>query len=196
MGREYEFKYRANGAVLSAIQDRFEGFAPIQMDTAYYDTPEGDLSRLRWTLRRRLENGRSVCTAKTPKRDGSRGEWEVECPSILEAVPQLCALGAPKELMELAKKGFVEACAARFLRQAATLHITGCTVELALDQGKLLGGGRELPFAEVEVELKDGSEIVMVAFAEGLAKEFGLEIEPASKVQRAMALARGESLPR
>lgn len=190
MGREFELKYRADPEKLDTIRQKFSGFTSFTMVTAYYDTPERTLRQRRWTLRRRLENGRSVCTVKTPKPDGSRGEWELECPSITDAVPELCNLGAPKELLALTASGVTEVCAARFTRLAAPLKITGCTVELALDRGCLLGGGKELPFAEVEVELKGGSEIACVAFAEGLAREFGLAVEPLSKVQRAMALAQ------
>lgn len=190
MGREFELKYRADSQKIAAIREKFPGFASIEMQTAYYDTPDGALGRRRWTLRRRLENGRSVCTVKIPLPDGSRGEWEAECGSILDAVQELCKLGAPKELLALTQSGIREVCAARFTRLATTLEVSGCILELALDQGSLLGGGRELPFAEVEVELKHGSEIVAVAFAENLAKEFNLTAEPASKAQRAMALAQ------
>ena len=61
-------------------------------------------------------------------------------------------------------------------------------MELALDEGVLLGGGRELPFAEVEVELKSGSDAVARDFAAALAAEFGLKPQPKSKLARAMAL--------
>lgn len=190
MGREYELKYRADRRKIAAIQQKFSGFTPIAMETTYYDTPDSALGQRRWTLRRRLENGKSICTVKIPMRDGSRGEWEVEHDAITAAIPELCKLGAPKELLTLTHLGVTEVCAARFTRLAATMEVSGCILELALDQGSLLGGGRELPFAEVEVELKDGSEIVAVAFAENLAKEFNLPPEPASKAQRAMALAK------
>lgn len=190
MGREFELKYRADSQKIAAIREKFPGFASIEMQTAYYDTPDGALGLRRWTLRRRLENGRSICTVKIPLPDGSRGEWEAECGSAPDAVQELCKLGAPKELLALTQSGIREVCAARFTRLAATLEVSGCILELALDQGSLLGGGKELPFAEVEVELKHGSEIVAVAFAENLAKEFNLTAEPASKAQRAMALAQ------
>lgn len=189
MGREYELKYRADREKIAAIRNKFHGFTSIAMVTAYYDTADRALGQRHWTLRRRLENGRSVCTVKTPMRDGSRGEWEVECGSIEAAIPELCKLGGPEALLTMTQPGVAEICAARFTRLAATLEVSGCILELALDQGSLLGGGKELPFAEVEVELKDGSEIVAVAFAERLAKEFDLTAEPASKAQRAMALA-------
>ena len=189
MGREFELKYRVNTGIIPNIREKFGTFERISMETAYYDTPGGDLGRLRWTLRRRMENGRSVCTLKTPLPDSSRGEWELECGAIEDAVPALCKLGAPAELEVLARKGLVPSCAARFTRLAAALEISDATVELALDQGWLLGGGKELPFAEVEVELKSGREEAATAFAEALAAEFALIPEPKSKVQRALELA-------
>ena len=66
MGREFELKYRADAAALAAIREEFGEFTSIAMETTYYDTPSGDLRRMRWTLRRRYENGISVCTVKTP----------------------------------------------------------------------------------------------------------------------------------
>ena len=66
----------------------------------------------------------------------------------------------------------------------------GAVVELALDRGVLLGGGQELPFAEMEVELKEGSEEAAIRFAQALAEEFSLEPAHKSKHARAVALAR------
>lgn len=189
MGRELEWKYRADKETLSAIRERFGPFASITMETAYYDTPDRALSRRRWTLRRRLENGVPVCTLKTPGENGSRGEWEVQRNSLSDAIPELCQLGAPGELAELTRAGITEVCAARFTRLAATLRSAECTLELALDRGCLTGGGRELPFAEVEVEYKSGSEAAAEAFARTLSADFSLVPEPKSKAQRAMALA-------
>ena len=191
MGREFELKFRAAPEVLDAIRAEYGPFSPITMETVYYDTAEGHLRRLRWTLRRRYENGVSVCTVKTPAPGGGRGEWEVTAPDIREAIPKLIALGAPAPLAQLTQEGLTQVCAARFTRLAATLEIPGATVELALDKGVLLGGGQELPFSEVEAELKTGSEAAVTAFANDLARRFRLEPEPKSKQQRALALAKG-----
>ena len=100
---------------------------------------------------------------------------------------ELCKLGGPRELLSLT--GLQKVCAARFTRLASLLELPQCTVELALDQGVFLGGGREQPFSELEVELKQGSEEAAAAFAADLAREYGLREEPKSKVQRALALA-------
>lgn len=191
MGREFEVKYRATREQIDAIREKYGEFTPIAMETTYYDTSSGALSGLRWTLRRRFENGKSVCTVKTPAAGGGRGEWETEMDEITAAVPQLCRLGAPRELLELTAGGVAEVCGARFTRLAKHLEIEGCTLELALDRGVLLGGGKEQPFAEVEAELKAGSEEALERFAAALAEEFGLVPEEKSKYRRALAL-RGE----
>lgn len=190
MGREYELKYRADEKALSAIRTFFGGFEAISMETTYYDTPEGHFSRLRWTLRRRLENGRSICTLKVPLADGSRGEWEVPSPDIASALPALLALGAPEQLKKLSDNGLVVTCGARFTRFAKSLTLDRCTVELALDSGLLLGGGKELPLSELEVELKAGEESAAAAFADSLAQAYHLIPEPKSKVQRALELTQ------
>jgi triphosphatase len=78
------------------------------------------------------------------------------------------------------------------LRIAKTLELEGCTVELALDEGSLTGGGREIPLCEVEVELLSGSREAACVYAGALAVRFGLKQETRSKFRRALALARGE----
>ena len=107
----------------------------------------------------------------------------------MEAIPELIRLGAPIELVGLTARGVTAVCGARITRLAAMVCPEGCAVELALDRGVLTGTGKQLPFAEVEVELKSGSEDAAVAFAKALAEEFRLEEEPRSKFVRAMTLA-------
>ena len=193
MGREFELKFTAAADVLPQIRAAFPGiWREISMETAYYDTPDGLLGQRRWTLRRRYENGKSVCTVKTPCADGGRGEWETECDRIEDAIPVLCKLGCPEELISLTADGLIHICGAKFTRRALTIEENGCILELALDEGKLLGSGKELPLCEVEVELKAGNDAAAVAFAESLAAKFGLKPEKRSKFRRALALAKGE----
>ena len=190
MGREFELKFRADAAVIAKIQEKYGDFTSISMETTYYDTFDLKLAMHHWTLRRRMENGVSVCTFKRPHQDGGRGEWEVEAPNIIEGVMQLCQAGADWELMRCAAGGLMEVCGARFTRLAKTLAVSGATVELALDRGAVLGGGREAPISEVEVELKAGSREAAEAFARELVSRFGLEPEPLSKFRRAQLLTQ------
>ena len=189
MGREFELKFRADAETIAAIEEKYGSFTPISMETTYYDTFDLKLAFHHWTLRRRMENGVSVCTFKRPHKDGGRGEWEVECSSIMEGIMKLCQNGADWELMRISSGGLVETCGARFTRLARQIEVPGGKVELALDQGVLLGKGKELPFWEVEVELKEGSDEVAAGFAQALAAEFPLIPEPKSKFVRAMTLA-------
>ena len=192
MGREFELKFAASEVAFRALEEKWEDFTVISMETTYYDTPDGALSARHITLRRRMENGVSVCTVKTPIGGHGRGEWELECDDIHAAIPQLCKLGATEELLALTCGGIVPVCGAKFNRKAKLLVLEKCAVEIALDQGVLLGGNRQLPIREVEVELKDGSEEAAVAFAAELAKEYGLTPENKSKFRRAQLLSKGE----
>ena len=188
MAREFELKYQASPEILEKVQGTHQDFVEISMETTYYDTPDRDLKCLRWTLRRRLENGRSVCSLKTPGDFIRRGEWEVEAPCLEGAIGDLLALGAPEALGTYAAKGLSPVCGAKFTRRAALLTLPEGTVELALDQGVFLGDCKEQPFAEIEVELKSGSEEAALAFGAQLAREYALTPETKGKVERAMAL--------
>ena len=192
MGREFELKFQSDPAQQRRLLESYPHFSTITMETTYYDTPDGALSQRHITLRRRMENGVAVCTLKTPEKSGGRGEWEVEMEEIEAAIPELCKLSGWAGLMDLTKAGVMPVCGARFTRQAKLLERSDCTVEIAVDSGVLLGGGREIPLCEIEVEHKNGSEEATVRFASALAAELGLRQEKKSKFRRALALAKGE----
>ena len=189
MGAEYELKYRADAEILRSVYTTFPArWQTIQMETTYYDTPSGSLSAKRYTLRKRLENGVSVCTLKTPGRGNARGEWEVQADRITAAISELCKLDCPADLEDLCAEGLVPICGARFTRKAGLFTLRACVMEIALDEGVLTGGGKELPLCELEVELKEGSREAMDAFAEELAQLYGMHPELRSKFARALSL--------
>lgn len=192
MATEYEWKFQANPEILSAIGAAFsETPVKFSMETTYYDTPTGALSARHYTLRRRFENGESVCTLKTPA-GNARSEFEVRCEAIEEAIPQFPGMGCPEDFAGLVLSGVMPICGAKFTRFAKTIVMPECTVELALDEGILAGGGKEIPLCEVEVELKDGDIRFCDLFAKTLAARFGLTQENKSKFRRALDLYRGE----
>lgn len=193
MGIEFEMKYAATpdqqARILASYRLAYQNF---DMETTYYDTPSSSLSERKVTLRRRMENGISVCTVKTPVSTYGRGEWECHCDNIEDGIVELCKLGAPRELLNLTAEGIVRVCGAKFHRQAGLIRFKDTELELALDQGILSGGGKEIPLCEVEVELKDGKPEDAVAFGVLLAQQFGLIPQELSKFRRALALAKGE----
>lgn len=193
MGIEYELKFRAAPQDLEKIRKAYTGEEQIiQMETTYYDTADKALSSQKCTLRRRLENERSVCTFKAPISQRGRGEWEVLGDDIEQAILELCKLGAPIKLIQLTRSGVQPICGAKFTRIAKTLVLETCTLELALDCGTVFGGNKEEPLCVVEIELKEGTVDDCVAFGKELAARFGLKREHRSKFVRALALYEGE----
>lgn len=192
MGQEYELKFTADRAQQEQIYAAFGPWHAIDMETTYYDTPSHSLSQRHITLRRRMENGVSVCTVKTPLGCSARGEWECQWDDIHTAIDKLCAMGAPAMIVELAQEGLIAVCGARFTRRACEISCEGATGELALDQGVLLGGNKTQPLCEVEVELKSGSADDINAFAALLAAKYSLVAEKKSKFRRSLDLAEGE----
>ena len=189
MGAEYELKFRADEETLSSVFTTFPArWQTIAMETTYYDTPSHSLSKCRWTLRCRKENSNHVCTLKTPGENSARNEWEVNCDTIEAAIPELCKLGAPVELLAHCKEGLIVSCGAKFTRRAGLFTLRDCVLELALDQGVLLGGGKEIPLCEMEAEYKEGNRAEMERFATELAALYDLQIEEKSKFARALAL--------
>ncbi len=189
MGREFELKYAATDETLESVRKKWEHWTRISMETTYFDTATGELSRKNCTLRRRMENGKSVCTLKTPAPGYGRQEWELEKDWGVETVK---ALFAKASLPEIPFEDLAVRCGARFVRLAKTVEIPGGTVEIALDQGVLLGKDREIPLCELEVEVKSGDETAACLWAEKLAETYDLKPERRSKFARASALAKGE----
>ncbi len=189
MGREFELKYAATPEKLAAISQMWEAWQTISMETTYFDTADDTLSAKHCTLRCRMENGISVCTMKTPIAGFGRGEWEISSPWCAETVAELFEK-AGKE--PIAFEDLHPVCGAKFIRRAKTVELPDCTVEIALDEGVLMGGGKEIPLCELEVEVKAGRENAAILWTKNLAEKFGLQAEIRSKFRRASLLAKGE----
>ena len=189
MAVEYEMKYRATPEILEKIQADFPGhYTVTEMTTTYYDTPGADLAKLYWTLRHRQEGEVHSCTLKTPAGIDGRSEYEWKCEDILEAVPHLCRLSGSNALAQLAERGLVATCGARFTRTARKLIAGSTMAELALDSGGLVNGEKEEPFSEVEVELKQGYREETEVMGYLIRQSYGLTVENRSKFMRAKAL--------
>ena len=197
MGIEYELKFQATADALAAIEKAFE-LCPrqsFQMQTTYFDTPSGALSSRHYTLRQRLENGKRVCTLKTPAGGFSRNELELECDDLSCAIDYFCKNGAPEDFRQLIAEGLIAVCGAKFHRTAISVELENTSVELALDSGILTGGQKSIPLCEVEVELKSGTKESANFFAAQLACKHRLALETKSKFRRALTLYQeGESV--
>lgn len=188
MGRELETKFAATPQTLERVAHDVGETEEIKMVTRYFDTPSGALGARKWTLRVRTENGTPVCTLKTPRADGARGEWETPCADPCAAVPALIGLGAPAELADVVSEGLRQICGARFTRRCKRLNCGGAELELALDEGILIGKSCKAPLCEIELELKTGKDAALYAASAALERKYGLKRETKSKFSRARAL--------
>lgn len=203
---EVEYKWDLTDAGGLAALDAAEKLSPyirgskdIAMHATYYDTVDGDVLALRGGLRRREENGLSVCSLKLEVEvsDGkaTREEYEVACDDIRQALELLPETGAPRDVCEmLAGKELKVNCETEFDRRAFSLAVgaqgaaDAFEAELAFDEGVLRRDGREQEFREMELEHKDGSLDAFNAFALDIQDTAHLTPQPLSKLARAMSV--------
>lgn len=203
---EVEYKWDLTNAGGLAALDAAEKLSPyirgskdIAMHAIYYDTVDGDVLALRGGLRRREENGLSVCSLKLEVEvsDGkaTREEYEVACDDIRQALELLPEAGAPRDVCEmLAGKELKVNCETEFDRRAFSLAVgaqgaaDAFEAELAFDEGVLRRDGREQEFREMELEHKDGSLDAFNDFALDIQDTAHLTPQPLSKLARAMSL--------
>ena len=203
---EVEYKWDLTDAGGLVALDAAEKLSPyirgskdIAMHATYYDTVDGDVLALRGGLRRREENGLSVCSLKLEVEvsDGkaTREEYEVACDDIRQALELLPEAGAPRDVCEmLAGKELKVNCETEFDRRAFSLAVgaqgaaDAFEAELAFDEGVLRRDGREQEFREMELEHKDGSLDAFDAFALDIQDTAHLTPQPLSKLARAMSV--------
>jgi len=192
---EYEIKLVSSSGTIpdaiaedSLITERMSGaWESVPMHTTYYDDEQGSLRSGHYTLRRRQEGARSVVTCKAPTGiSGLREEFEAEAPDIISGIPLLVKAGAPEFLLQLSQP--VPTCGAEFTRRLCLLQLENCIAELAIDNGRLYNGSRELLFSELELELKGGNPAAMLHFAHILSEKYSLHDEQLSKFARAVSL--------
>ena len=167
----------------------------------YLDTVDGALAAARWACRLRLRGSRAILSLKGPPEEGSGG-WlhrrpEVEGPAGDGLDPAAWPPSdARTRLDDLRQGGALEE---RVLlhqhRLERTVHVDGLPLgTLSLDEVTAMRGGTELGrFAVVEIELGTataGGEDALRGLAAELATTPGIVVEPRTKLERALALAR------
>ncbi len=199
MGSEIEIKLDIkNEDVLTEILDDerlkndFGHYTIISMNADYYDTRDLDLLRHNFVIRIRKENGVYVCTLKKRTKELESGvlireEWnkEVAVKGIkLEYFPEtkdeMKAIIGNKELVKIVETDFV--------RRTLDIEYGSSELELAVDYGKIISNGQELPIMEVEIELKKGIETDIVPFIEDYLKHYNMKVKTESKFARGVDL--------
>lgn len=185
--------------------------ANYKMQSMYFDTFSGDLSQNRATLRVRQENDLFVVTIKMDSKIADalhqRFEWNVDLGkefSLKEFAAGFNAdifsatLSAEKKsgnvladlLRQINQKPLILICQADFNRLCYDLAYCDTVVEIALDQGFILGGSLREPICELELELKKGKVDDLISLGAILSQKLKLEPETKSKYARCLSLVR------
>lgn len=162
--------------------------------TVYYDTPETTLREHGFTLRVRNADGRFVQTIK-PVTDSvgllSREEIESEVSSLRPDIESLQghpihALVANDGAHSLRELSHLDVTRTSWLIEASTARI-----QVDLDFGTIMAGGRSAAFAEMEFELRDGPPVGLIVAALRLSDYVPVRLGVLTKADRGVLIACG-----
>ena len=171
-----------------------------KLESTYYDTRDRWLSGQRMALRVRKIGRKRIQTLKAPAvgPDGLQNFQEIEA-EISGDRPQLSAITDPKLSRRLERDNVWRRLRpifeTRFQRSAFLTEHGGSMIEVAVDLGSIVAGGRRLPIAEIELELKSGEAGALYRLAEQLALQLSEDVPvrlgAETKAARGYALAEG-----
>lgn len=167
-----------------------------QLDNIYYDTPDLALHRRGIALRLRRQGRQWLQTVKLAGESAgglsTRPEWELPYGghfdfSTIDHEATSDWLQRPKLLGRL-----TPVFETRFRRLAWHLPAAQGYVELTLDRGWIIAGGRREAISEIEMELKDGADVAaLFAHARQLAERLPVAPAQLSKAERGYRMHLG-----
>ncbi|WP_429065107.1 inorganic triphosphatase [Aeromonas bestiarum] len=166
----------------------------VELGNVYFDTPTLDLRRLEMGLRIRRSDDFAEQTIKCRGQvvGGLHARPEYNAP-VHGDVPLLAAF--PAELWpslvvrDDIQAGLVAQFRTDFLRRHWLVAFEGAEIELAWDQGEIVGSLGKTCIDELELELKSGDARALFGLAEQLAGLGGVRLGAQSKAQRGYRLA-------
>ncbi len=199
MQTEIEIKFFVSQDIqcpLSKLLNSLEIISSSQVDlgNVYFDTPTLDLRRLEMGLRIRRSDDFAEQTIKCRGQvvGGLHARPEYNAP-VQGDVPLLAAF--PAELWpslvvrDEIQTRLVAQFRTDFLRRYWLIAFEGAEIELAWDQGEIVGSLGKTCIDELELELKSGDARALLGLAEQLAGLGGVRLGAQSKAQRGYRLA-------
>jgi len=155
----------------------------------YFDTPDHALAEAGLSLRIRRSGGKRVQTVKAYGGSSAglfvRPEWEKpvrdDKPVIDDSTPIRALLGEVADRLVPVFEIHIE-------RHSWDVHEGDASIELVLDRGEVVAGDRRSSICEVELELKDGDDTALIAFAHKLDAIAPVRLGALTKAERGYAL--------
>ena len=154
--------------------------------STYYDTVDARLWRKGYSFRLRRNRERYELTLKHES-GFVRGEWTSR---VDEPVADVSLLPdtAPHDELDSDACEFVPVFVSDITRRQKRLDANAASIEVSLDIGRLVAGGRETPVAELEFELLSGPAADMLRHVRFILADRRLSASACSKAARGMPL--------
>jgi triphosphatase len=208
---EIEFKFQIPNDALEAVDAALRS-APCtrtHLQARYFDTADGALAARGVALRLRKEGATWVQTCKAlgdgplhrlehnvDLGPGRKGSAPTALPARHDGTPVGDRL---QQVLGPQPAPLVEIYGTDIWRLVRTEQFAGSSIELALDQGRVLapsaegGAPRSAQVCELELELVQGDVRDLTALAKLWAERHGLWFSTVSKAERGLRLAHGQS---
>lgn len=166
------------------------------LETTYFDTPDGWLKRHGMALRVRRIGNRRIQTLKVPGEaaDGLQSFIEFEA-TIRTSRPHIEAISDAKLRRRFEKERIFDKIRAlfttRFERSAWLIKRGGSEIEVAFDRGEISARAARLSIGEIELELKSGEPAELFTCAERLVEDLPARLGHSTKAARGYALIEG-----
>ena len=163
----------------------------VKLISHYYDTPRGDLAGRMLSLRVRKTGRKHELTLKSKGSSSlERGEWTV---ALTRPEPDTALLpDAALGLLEgVSAKDLERQHGTEVMRRTRIVERNGARIECALDIGRIVADGRDVPLAEIEYELKSGGVDELLLEVEEVLGRHPLGFLALSKAERGVTLATG-----
>lgn len=179
-------------AFISALPDVIER-QHIVMEAHYFDTKDRQLNKNKIAYRIRVENETLVATVKAGGSSVGGLHKRMEANVFVKSsLPDLSVFADVKEVKPvvdfLQEVPLYEIVATDFVREAVLVTYKKSRIEIAMDKGLIRANGKVERIAEVELELKDGSEEELALLGTQLCNRFPLKPESRSKYYRGLLL--------
>lgn len=201
--REIEVKMEIDSLEkFSAIEQYFstlnigsnKSWQEINMKAIYYDTEESSLQEYKAAYRVRQENKSLVATYKQGISNKNGIAERIEINKFVEKLtPDITVFKDEKTvwplLQRLEGKKLEPIVMTDFIRKALLIDWQDSKIEVSLDKGIIVGGKKQTPICELELELKFGKTSSLIDLESKINNKFNLTPSTVSKYKRGLILA-------
>lgn len=163
--------------------------------TTYFDTPNGELKKLGYSLRVRQVGDGFTQTLKTRGSHAGlfdRGEWEM---SVAAMRPEAAALARTPAKKLTKEARFLPTIHLEVERTMWLIDHLGSAIEVCLDKGTAANEGGDHQFQELELEMQHGEPAHLFALSRAFLEAVPLRLGVLSKDERGEMLAHGVIRP-